>query len=835
MERHERAAKERVAALVNEWSVRSGLQKHLAAIKAGFGDGQALYHACLNIKRPVNIAPEQAIGLVTFFATYPQRDLRCTAEEAVEFLVLAGLPVERFAEVAQAGLFPHEEWQAALQPRLTPALGEPVVSTRRGATARQQKEPLQPEVETGGAQGDRLLASMPGAGDPLAGAAGLPKPSRMPFRRNPLFRGRHAELQRLAGLVRAAALGERHPVAVVGLGGVGKTNLAAEFVHRYGQFFAGGVFWLNFTDPHNIDAEALACGDAGLVAHAVWSAESRAGQVRLVRQAWQEPVPRLLVFDNCEDEAVLERWLPTSGGCVVLITSRHVWRAESGIGMLELRHLSQAEGVALLQAYRPDLTAPDAGLAGLVDDLGGLPLALHLAGSYLATFRHDPPYGDPAQLRHELAAQGLLSHEAMRGVGVAPSPTGHDLQLERTLAVSIARLDLGEPVDALALRLLCRASFFAPGEPLPRGVLAAADAGTDDRTSRRAIGRLITLGLLEQLDASVLIHPLVATYGRQLAGDDSAQTAVEHALVAAVERAYEDDAVEVLRQLLPHVRLAAERAAPRQDELAVRLWNALPFALDAAGNIAASVAALEQAERMLVTTGQAESELAGEVLNNLGAWHAELGAWALARSYHERALGLRRALCPAGAMPLAESCNNLANVLRELGETRAARALFEEALGISSARLGPGHLVTLATRNNVALLLKDEGQFAAAAEQLRAVLAVAQEVFGADSTRAARTHHNLADALRHLGEYDAARQQFDTAIANSVGRLGAEHQDVLVMRFTGVLLARDQHGWAAGLAEARALLADAERVLGVGHTLTEQVRAFIREETAPAL
>jgi hypothetical protein len=34
-------------------------------------------------------------------------------------------------------------------------------------------------------------------------------------------------------------------VAATRLGGLGKTQLAGEFAHRYGQYFAGGVFWVN--------------------------------------------------------------------------------------------------------------------------------------------------------------------------------------------------------------------------------------------------------------------------------------------------------------------------------------------------------------------------------------------------------------------------------------------------------------------------------------------------------------------------------------------------------------------------------------------------------------
>ena len=44
-------------------------------------------------------------------------------------------------------------------------------------------------------------------------------------------------------------------------------------------------------------------------------------QVRLVEDDWARSVPRLLVFDNCEEEALLDRWRPRTGGARVLVTS----------------------------------------------------------------------------------------------------------------------------------------------------------------------------------------------------------------------------------------------------------------------------------------------------------------------------------------------------------------------------------------------------------------------------------------------------------------------------------------------------------------------------------
>lgn len=96
--------------------------------------------------------------------------------------------------------------------------------------------------------------------------APLPPGSRMPLSPNPLFVGREDDLTKLAAALKAggiAAVGQ--VAATTGLGGMGKTQLASEFVHRYGQFFAGGVFWLSFVNAGTIPVEVAACGSLGLL------------------------------------------------------------------------------------------------------------------------------------------------------------------------------------------------------------------------------------------------------------------------------------------------------------------------------------------------------------------------------------------------------------------------------------------------------------------------------------------------------------------------------------------------------------------------------------------
>ena len=87
-----------------------------------------------------------------------------------------------------------------------------------------------------------LLLAMPL--DEVPAVAALPPGSRMPLVRNPLFVGRQADLMAVARTLQGAETASIGQVAVAtGLGGIGKTQLASEFAHRYGQYFAGGVFW----------------------------------------------------------------------------------------------------------------------------------------------------------------------------------------------------------------------------------------------------------------------------------------------------------------------------------------------------------------------------------------------------------------------------------------------------------------------------------------------------------------------------------------------------------------------------------------------------------------
>jgi tetratricopeptide (TPR) repeat protein len=502
----------------------------------------------------------------------------------------------------------------------------------------------------------------------------LPPGSFLPYDPNPLFTGRERELQTLAETLLAKADGRPLAITTSGMGGVGKTQLAVEFAHRYGRWFPGGVFWISFAGESEGAIHAAIAASAQYLELPGYDRLELAQQVALVRRAWNDPLERLLIFDNCEDARLLAAWKPKQGGCRVLVTSRvSEWPAEMNLERLPLRTLPRPQSIELLSRYlstpqRPLpadyntlLTAYGSLLTDLdaiAAELGDLPLALKLSGSYLKRYRDV----SPAAYLDALRQTDPLAHPALRGAWLHPAldATGHDVDVGRTFALSYERLrPTASDTDRLALALLARAALFAPGEPIPRSLLLATATGETDHESDSmpvatdALHRLSELGLAEVEEGAtagedtVRLHRLVAAFARAAAADETAQTGVEQAVI---DLAYEQNMAgypAALRAWDVHLRHVTQAALEREDNQAVTLATNLGYYLKMSGDLAG------------------------------------------ARPYHERALAIRERVLGRDHPDTATSLNNLGYLLQAQGDLAGARPYFERALAISETKLGP--------------------------------------------------------------------------------------------------------------------------------------------------
>src|SRR5690242_5483933 len=201
---------------------------------------------------------------------------------------------------------------------------------------------------------------------------------------SPLFGGRGNELRRVA-----TSFENSRTVVLSGRDGIGKTRLAVEFAHRYGSYFPGGVYWLSFAVPEDVSLQVAACGGAGaLDLRADFAELALDDQLHLVLGTWQEETPRLLLFDDCEEEEVLREWLPAAGGARVLVTSRRSsWDPALRTTTIPVGPLPRDEAAALLRSLRPDVADGAPILRRIAEELEDMPLALRLAAGFLQRYR----------------------------------------------------------------------------------------------------------------------------------------------------------------------------------------------------------------------------------------------------------------------------------------------------------------------------------------------------------------------------------------------------------------------------------------------------------------
>lgn len=619
--------------------------------------------------------------------------------------------------------------------------------------------------------------------DTVPEVAPLPAGSRIAFAHNPLFVGRAADLRGIANAFRAGeTVGIGGLAAATGIGGIGKTQLAAEFAHRYGQFFAGGVFWLSFADPASIGTEVAACGSAELTGRPDYATLSISEQVKVVLAIWLSPLPRLLIFDNCEDESLLSHWRPPSGGCRVLVTSRrHTWSAGLGVRPWPLGVLARAESIALLRKHRPDLD--DAYAEAIAHELGDLPLALHLAGCFLALYRNDS-FAAPAAYLSALRRPDLLNHPSLTSGDF--SPTEHDQHVGRTFALSYERLRPDNAGDAMALDLLARAACFAPGEPIPRDVLLATLAPAEDapeakRRASEALRRLVDLGLVElQESGTPVLHRLVARFVQNTVKDRlvAAHDAVEQTVTTNAARlnAAGFPAPLLIWQL--HLRHVADQAAARNSITAGRLFNELGYHLRAVADFRGARAAYERALAIHEKTFGPNHPITARSVNNLGGVLMGLGDFAGARAAFERALAIDQAALASDDPEVALVMNNLGAALQELGDLTGARAAIEGAIAIDEKVSGPNDINLASHINNLGGVLRDLGDLAGARAAFERAMTINEAAFGSEHPLVGTTVNNVGGVLQELGDLPGARAAYERALTIDEKAFGADHPEV---------------------------------------------------------
>jgi len=610
----------------------------------------------------------------------------------------------------------------------------------------------------------------------------LPPGSHVPFSPNRVFTGREEDLLKLArSLFRSDSKGvtiTQTAAVATGLGGVGKTQLAIEFCYRYGRFFHG-VHWIQA--DHEITAEIAACGSE--MDLSPWPDELEK-QTNLTLQAWKESGPRLVIFDNVEDPASVQDWLPRLPKSRLLLTSRSSeWPPGLDIEHHPLGVLPRSESLELLRALAERLKdIPDRELDLVADRLGDLPLALDLAGNYLRS----RPTLTPKEYLTELdeAGRSLLEHPAFSD-WIKHNPTKHSTSLVYTFALSWSQLT-ESATDELAGRIFRACGYCAPNTPIPWELLAKT-VGAEDTSQRQnldlALNRLHRLGLITAAEGgSSIMHPLLAVFARIQDRDANASVLPGLAeglavLTTAANKTGLPVEVEPLREHLSTVAVAAGVA---ELDTAGWLWNDLGYHLK---NIADYDGAKKSYERALQIDekvyGPDHPNVAIRV-NNLGGVLEDLGDLAGAKNCFERALTIDEKVYGPDHPKVAIRVNNLGVILEDLGDLAGAKESYRRALEIDEKVYGPDHPNVATIVNNLGGVFYSLGDLAGAKKSYERALEIDEKVYGPDHPEVAAGVNNLGGVLQALGDLTGAKESYERALEIDEKAYGPDHPNVAI-------------------------------------------------------
>ncbi|MEU4825114.1 FxSxx-COOH system tetratricopeptide repeat protein [Actinomadura sp. NPDC023710] len=685
-----------------------------------------------------------------------------------------------------------------------------------------------------------------------------------------LFVGRDDELARLEQELERAG----PPVivaAVHGLGGVGKSTLAARYAALHaGQF--NPVWWVTADSAASVQA-GLAALAVALVPGAAWGLplEELAGYAASwlgCHEDW------LLILDNVGDPAGVEPLVSRVLSGRVLVTSRlgEGWhRLDASV--LRLDVLTEGQAVALLMriAGAGRAGAELQGAAALVAELGCLPLAVEQAAAYLRQARLSP-----AAYLELLAEQPAVMYDrAAEGVDG-----------ERTIAriwrITLDRLTDGAPLAGQLLRILAwyGAEAIPPAlwehslQPSPREA-EGGSAGKADLV--HALGQLAAYNMIGLEEDVVSVHRLVQAVARTPDPADphrqqSDITAALHQATGLLAQAAPDDYADpgtwsAWRALLPHIDALIERAPSDSDtDTTSHLLDLTGLFLHSQGNAQHALAyhqrALTAHQRLLGpnhrgTLGMRNNlavayEAAGypdkairlhattladreRVLgpddpatlssrNNLAYAYQSAGALEVAIPLYEAILVDRERVLGPAHLETLNTRNNLANAYYGAGAPQRAVPLHEQTLTARERMLGPDAPATVESRNNLAAAYQAAGQLSQALPLYETTLADCERVLGPDHPRTLASRSNLAIACYQAGDLDRAIPLLQQTLPDREQVLGPDHVEILTTRYALATAFEATGELDQAIALYETTLTDCERALGSDHPLTEMVR-----------
>ncbi|MFC4035702.1 FxSxx-COOH system tetratricopeptide repeat protein [Streptomyces polygonati] len=642
-----------------------------------------------------------------------------------------------------------------------------------------------------------------------------------------------------------------------GMGGVGKTQLATEYAHRY-QGNYDVVWWIEseFGD--------LALRQyAELAAHLdVAERDSISATADAVRDALRRGTKYdrwLLIFDNATTPESIERLLVNRPSGHVVITTRNEGWAQIA-ARVEVEVFTRAESVEHLSHRVSAISAEEAD--AVAEALGDLPLAIDQAAAWF-----NETGQEAAEYLRQLERQ-------LADLVPGPATDAYPLQVAATWNISIQRLN-----SPVAHRLLQLCAHFGAdpialdllhGKEVGESLSALQPASEGTALVSRATQQLsrYALAQVDRKSRSLKVHRLVQAAVRSSMTEEeqeAARSTVRNVLSGArpsegdvegpenwpryntiwphlktpwTRHSLDDRIRRLMTEWLRYLRARGEyqEAVELGEDLLVR-WQkgagpddrwTLHLRFQIANLLRAQgwyQSALDIDQDVIVRQRAVLGDDDSQTLMTAGSLTADLRAVGrvrealdIDRETYDRSVDLFGEDHPRTLV----AANNLAVSMRMAGDCFAARFVDKENWDHRAETLGSDHPYTLSSIINLGRDQRSCGDYEASEETLRGAYELAGRLpnLGPESPSAQEAAKALAVTLRRLGRLPEAIELSQGVLDNCRRRLGDDSPETLVVRLglAGHLAAAERHEEAYD--ETAELLDKFRTVLGDNHPNT---------------